>query len=618
MSKSYGKKGGKGDGKSYGGKPQENSYERGGYQSNEAWNWNYDKQPMKATVQVPSAEEFWQANEDQAKKYEIPGQKTNHPNWHKVRYPAHYGEVVKREEEQSASYHTVKVDRVKEHDMCEDMWNDAQNAFSDGEGDDDEEKSEVADIRAWQKTEHYQDMVKSLKFILSYNSRCDLYAAQSVAKEDMYEFMAEQIEHKSFLMEDFETLISQSGIFHMRNNANKNSRISFREEFMPKEKVVSYMEKEVRKEKKGEKLESYKLKADWRVGDEHVLGEIKDADSESARGESQKVPSIEEMEKGAKYRSEKVAIEFFNKAMDSILEEMTKKGENSVKPFQLKVSIGEHDRRDESGKRRGFARPNQWEVFAYADRQMTNEEFDNHRDTVTKFLARQLPVEHQHNVMEMYQMMRQEEEEGSNVFIGRVITSEKGNAAVRLYIEGRAAWKSEAEYSEKTKARLEENLGRIRGWVSDLQGLPVHEIQAQYLVQNSETRRYTKEIPLWTRVHIRIKVFADVKNWNGINFNVVDVGMWNLEDMTKIDCPKPELCYELGAYMNEYEEKASIEWMSQKTGVSQTPLPLPVMDKKVKRELKFKIPRYLFAGITKNELPNFHKHMEKITQNFSS
>jgi hypothetical protein len=139
------------------------------------------------------------------------------------------------------------------------IWNGAKNAFSDGEEAEDEAKSEVADIRAWQKSERYQDMAKCAKRILARNSRRDLHPANSIAKEELLDYMKEQIEHESFLAEYLETLISQSGMFQMRmrNNANKNCRVSFREEFPPKEKVIGSTEREIKKERKGEQSEPY-------------------------------------------------------------------------------------------------------------------------------------------------------------------------------------------------------------------------------------------------------------------------------------------------------------------------------------------------------------------------
>jgi hypothetical protein len=235
-----------------------------------------------------------------------------------------------------ASHHAAQAGRAKARDVAhEEIWNDAKDAFSDGEGEEaeDGERSQAADIRAWQKAEHYQDMAKSAKYIMARNSRRDLHPAQSISKEELREYTKEQIAHDVLLVGDLEALIPQSGMFHMRNNANKNARISPREEFAPKERVVSSMEKEVRKERKGEQSEMYVLKADWRVGGEHVLGEVGNkseerGENESARGETQKAPSVGEMEKGAKHRPEKVALGIFGSATDVILKGRPKKEAN--------------------------------------------------------------------------------------------------------------------------------------------------------------------------------------------------------------------------------------------------------------------------------------------------
>jgi hypothetical protein len=305
------------------------------------------------------------------------------------------------------------------------------------------------------------------------------------------------------------------------------------------------------------------LKADWRVGCEHALGEIENKsgdrdENESARGETQKTLTMEEMEKGVKHRSEKVALEIYGKAAAVILAAESEKG-GGERPFQLKATIGEHERRDGQGNGRGVARHNQWGVLAQAAKQMTDEEFGQRRDLASQFSNRQMPVEPQNDVALMRQLTRQEEAEGPNVFLGRVIASEKGAASVRAHIEGRGKWASKVEANEQGQERLKQNLETIRSWASDLQGLLIPETRARYLVDDSETCKYAKEIPLWARAHIRLKAFADAKNWNGVNFCAADVGILNYEKMADIVAPTPKICLGRDIYSREYEEGAKAE-----------------------------------------------------------
>jgi hypothetical protein len=245
------------------------------------------------------------------------------------------------------------------------------------------------------------------------------------------------------------------------------------------------------------------------------------------------------------------------------------------------------------------ARSNEWEVFAHAAQQMADEEFRHRRDLASQFSIRQTPVVRQNGVALMRQQTRQEEADGPNIFIGRVITPGKGNASARAYIEGRGKWTSKVEVNEQGQERLKRNLETARNWASELQGLPIRESHARYLAGNSETRRRAKEMPLWARMHVRIKSFARAKRWNGVNSRAADVGILNPEKLPDIEAPAPTICLGNDIWVSEYEENAKAERMSENKGVPQTPMPAKYVGNATKREMKFKTPRYLLADLAK-------------------
>jgi len=527
-----------------------------------------------------------------------------HPNWVKNRYPAHFSKVYgsnakeeekKEEENQSASYCTMYPDKPGQG-VTDGMWNAMSEEFLEYVKED--EDSTIIDVRPWTTKEHYSDIISSVRYLMAQEASYYKYINCSVAKIDLFDYMKEQIQNEAFKLEDLEEIVSNSGIFHMKNNVNKNCRISFREEFAKKEDVVKVIQSMLRRGIGA----SYKMKADWNVIDEQILAV---EDEEETKNEEKTPPTLEEMTSGnLKYRTEDEAIDMYNKATNILKEK-----DEMPMAFQLKVAILEHGRQDAQGNKRGVARQNQWEVFAERAEQMTNDEFDEHRDKVSEFLTRQMKPSKQQYVFSMYQRTRQEEAEGSNLFIGRVITSEKGAFAVRVYLEKRY---STEESTVDKKIRLEQNFTELTRWISDVQGIPVSNQLSRYLVENSETCRYIKEIPLWARMIVQVKTYIDPRNWNQIAYCVTDVGMLG-KPTKELEIPKPADCTENQVYFAEYVDHAKIEWASEwNENMYNTPFPVKFEKQLGKREIKHKIPREVFAYITTEEMPFFHQSIEKV------